>query len=99
MKIKYITPLEGVKYGYNKMKSKGYDLTITVSGRPGKDKTTVAQLINDTLLIAGLKVEIEDNSFSKDEKIAPFNLRVDELRKKNLKVLIKTVQTNRKASE
>ena len=99
MKIKYITPLDGVKYGYNKMKNKEYDLTITVSGRPSKGKTTVAQIINDALLIAGMPAEIEDDGFSPNEKIAPFNFRVDQLRKKNLKVLIKTFQTRRKLSE
>lgn len=67
------------------MKNKEYDLTIIVSGQPGKGKTTVAQIINDALLIAGIPVEIEDESFSGNEKIAHFGLRVDELRKKMLK--------------
>jgi len=71
-----------------------YDLVITISGRTKSGKTSMALLIRDDH--RGGFVEVQDRDVAQSSRLIGITRDLLEKRLANKKVLVKTVQTNKK---
>lgn len=73
------------------------EITITIAGRLNSGKSTIALAVAQALVSAGLRVAVVDEPLNEGWN-ARQNMRLAELGRKDVKVLVKTVNINRSAT-